>query len=45
MDVIGYTSAVLLMFMSVPQTVRMYRHGTAGVSTATWWTIAVAISM
>lgn len=44
-DVIGYTSAVLLMFMSVPQTVRMYRHGTAGVSTATWWTIAVAISM
>ncbi len=44
-DVIGYTSAALLMFMSVPQTVRIYRHGTAGVSTATWWTIAVAISM
>ncbi len=44
-DVIGYISATLLMFMSIPQTIRAYRSGTAGVSTVTWWTIAVAISM
>lgn len=42
---IGYVSAALLMVMSVPQTIRAYRWGTAGVSALTWWTIAVAISM
>lgn len=44
-EVIAYTSAALLMVMSVPQTVRAYRLGTAGVSTLTWWTIAAAVSM
>ena len=44
-DLIGYISAALLMFMSIPQTIRAYRSGTAGVSAVTWWTIAVAISM
>lgn len=44
-DTIGYVSAALLMVMSVPQTVRAYRFGTAGISALTWWTIAVAISM
>jgi len=44
-DVVGYVSAALLMFMSVPQTIRAYRMGTAGVSALTWWTIAAAVSM
>ena len=44
-ELIGYASAALLMVMSVPQTVRAYRMGTAGVSALTWWTIAAAVSM
>lgn len=44
-ELIAYVSAALLMVMSIPQTVRAYRSGTAGVSTLTWWTIAISISM
>lgn len=44
-ELIAYVSAALLMVMSIPQTVRAYRSGTAGVSVLTWWTIAISIVM
>lgn len=42
---IGYAAAVVLTGMSIPQTVRAHRYGVQGVSTATWLTIAIAMSM
>lgn len=44
-DVIGYISALILTVMSIPQTVKAYREGCAGISRTTWWTIAFSIAL
>lgn len=44
-DALGYAAAVLLTAMSIPQTIRVYRNGSRGVSTATWLIVSFAIAM
>lgn len=44
-DALGYAAAVLLTAMSIPQTIRVHRNGSRGVSSATWLIVSFAIAM
>jgi uncharacterized protein with PQ loop repeat len=44
-DLLAYVAAVLLLAMSVPQTIRSYRHGTQGVSSVTWLLVGAATAL